>query len=95
MNTETDPDVRSWKDMLDTALEFNGESWDDVESNTMTEEEMVRKFYAGFGYTEGCPFTVWTKNSVYFPTQCEGYEWIGRVSRNPDGKPTRHQPSLD
>jgi len=36
--------------------------------------------------------TVWTKNSVYFPTQCEGYEWVGRVSRNPDGKPTMHQP---
>ena|SRR3990172_3728886 len=92
---EFDNSVRSWKDMLNSALKRNGESWSDVVFNTMAEEEMAKKFYTGFGIVEGCPFTVWTKNSVYFPLQYEGSEWVGRVSRNPDGNPTIHQPDLN
>lgn len=81
----------NWKTMLDEALKENGESWADVEANTMTEEEMAKNFDAGYGGTEGCPFTVWTKNRVYFPICYDGAEWVGSVSRNPDGKPTDHQ----
>ena len=83
--------MENWKMMLDGVLKENGESWDDVEANTMTEQDMKKKFDTGFGGTEGCPFTVWTKNSVYFPLQYDGAEWVGRVSRHPDGKPTEHQ----
>jgi hypothetical protein len=28
---------------------------------------------------------------VYFPACYDGAEWVGSVSRNPDGKATRHQ----
>jgi len=83
--------MQSWKKMLDEEMNNNSESWDDVVSNTMTEEEMVKKFDSGFGSSEGIPFTVWTKESVYFPVVYDGAEWVGRVSRNPDGKPTKHQ----
>lgn len=79
-----------WKQRLGEALEENGESWDDVESNTMTDEEMLTVFNDGHGGSEGCSFTVWTKNSVYFPVVYDGAEWVGRVSRNPDGVPTAH-----
>jgi len=82
--------METWKEMLSDALEDNGESWDDVEANTMTEEEMAKEFYSGFGAPEGCPFTVWTKRSVYFPVNYDGSESVGSVSRHPDGVPTLH-----
>lgn len=85
--------MENWKSMLDEALKENGESWSDVEANTMTDEEMNKMFDSGYGGTKGCAFTVWTKNSVYFPICYDGSEWVGRVARNPDGKPTYHQGS--
>lgn len=88
---ERNHEMENWKTMLDEALKENGETWDDVEANTMTKEEMAKKFYVGFGETEGCAFTVWTKGRVYFPICYDGSEWVGSVSRNPDGKPTYHQ----
>jgi len=81
----------TWKAGLDLALKENGESWADVESNTMTDEEMAVEFDDGYGGTRGCYFTVWTTKSVYFPICYDGAEWVGRVSRHPDGKPTEHQ----
>lgn len=83
--------MENWKTMLDEELLANGESWDDVEANTMTEDEMLENFSSGSGRIEGCPFTVWTKNRVYFPVCYDGGEWVGSVSRHPDGKPTNHQ----
>jgi hypothetical protein len=83
--------MESWKSMLNEKLKENGESWDCVEANTMTDDEMNQMFDPGYGGTEGCSFTVWTNNSVYFPICYDGAEWVGRVSRHPDGKPTDHQ----
>jgi hypothetical protein len=57
----------------------------------MTDEEMNKEFDSGYGGTKGVPFTVWTKNTVYFPICYDGAEWVGSVSRNPDGKSTEHQ----
>ena len=85
--------MENWKTLLGEALEENGESWADVEENTMTDNEMSQNFNAGFGYPEGCPFTVWTKSSVYFPLCYDGAESVGRVARHPNGKPTAHQGS--
>jgi hypothetical protein len=83
--------LSNWKKMLTRALTENGESWDDVVSSTMTEKEMKRYFDAGYGGTKGVAFTVWTQDSVYFPVCYDGAESVGRVARNPDGKPTEHQ----
>ncbi len=82
--------MENWKMMLDAALEEAGESWADVEANTMTEEEMTAEFCYGIGGTKSCSFTVWTTRSVFFPIIRDDVEFVGRVSRNPDGKPTRH-----
>lgn len=83
--------VTNWKTQLDKTLQMHNESWKNVEANTMTAADMEKMFDDGYGGTEGCPFTVWTKNSVYFPICYDGAEWVGRVSRNPDGKATDHQ----
>jgi len=83
--------MANWKDMLLEKLAENNETLDDIISNTMTDEEMVLEFDDGYGCAEGIPFTVWTSNSVYFPVIYDGAEWVGRVARNPDGKPTDHQ----
>ena len=83
--------MTSWKKELTEAFEANGDSWDNVEQNTMSEEEMDAEFDNGYGGTEGIPFTVWTKDNVYFPICYDGAEWVGSVSRNPDGEPTEHQ----
>lgn len=83
--------LTNWKTELTEALDEYGETWADVEANTMIDAEMEKSFDPGYGGAEGCPFTVWTKQSVYFPCVYDGKEWVGRVSRHPDGKPTKHQ----
>lgn len=80
----------TWRKQLTAAFAKNKESWDDVESITLSEEQLNCKFYPGYGGSEGDPFTVWTKNRVYFPVVYDGSEWVESVSRNPDGKPTAH-----
>lgn len=83
-------EMENWKAMLEYEMRKRGECLDDIEANTMTEEQMAERFDSGFGGIEGCPFTVWTKNTVYFPICYDGAESVGSVSRNPDGKPTDH-----
>lgn len=83
--------MTNWKEMLENAMEERGEVLSDLVSNTLTEDEMNRKFDSGYGGTEGVPFTAWTERTVYFPICYDGAEWVGSVSRHPDGKPTQHQ----
>jgi hypothetical protein len=83
--------METWRTILTTELASNGETWADVESNTMTDEQMDTAFDSGYGTSDGCPFTVWTKGRVYFPVVYDGAEWASSVSRHPDGKPTRHK----
>jgi len=83
--------ITSWRKCLSEALQNSGETWGDVEANTMTDAEMDKEFNDGYGGVSGCSFTVWTKKNVYFPLSYDGSEWVGSVSRHPDGKPTPHQ----
>lgn len=80
----------TWFEEITAVLEDHNESWDDVEHCTLSHKELNRFFNANGGGIQGLPFTVWTKDSVLFPVSCEGYEWVERVSRNPDGVPTDH-----
>ena len=82
--------MSNWKEMLIDEMKKRGETLADIEANTMTEVEMTKEFDSGFGGIEGIPFTVWSKNTIYFPICYDGAEWVGSVSRNPDGKPTDH-----
>lgn len=58
---------------------------------TLTEEELDISFDAGYGGTNGLPFTLWTTWHVYFPCQYDGSEWCGSVDRNPTQNQTYHQ----
>ena len=80
----------SWRTMISSVMEGNKESFDDVVSCTLTEEELDAEFDTGFGGSNGEPFTVWTKDWVYFPVVYDGSEWCGCVPRNPNGKATSH-----
>lgn len=82
--------MTTWQKELTDALKANGEDWNDVESSTLTQWDLTREFNNGFGGSEGAQFTLWTKHRVYFPVVYDGAEWVGWVSRNPDGKPTPH-----
>lgn len=80
----------TWRDELRSEMAEQGESFDDVEACTLSPEQLDAEFDDGFGGTQGEPFTVWTRNRVYFPVCYDGAEWVGSVARNPDGKPTQH-----
>lgn len=82
--------MSSWVKHISIEMDCQGETWEDVESITLSEEELHREFDSGYGGEEGEPFTIWTKKRVYFPTTYDGSEWCSSVSRNPDGVPTRH-----
>lgn len=72
-------------------MEDNNETWSNVEANTLSEQQMDKEFHCGYGSPEGEPFTIWTKNRIYFPIQYDGLEWVSSVARHPDGKPTEHK----
>lgn len=82
--------MATWRNLLQRALKFNEETFEDIVANTMTEVDMDQEFNAGWGTPEGCPFTIWTEKNVYFPACYDGSEWVASVSRNPDGHPTDH-----
>ena len=81
----------TWRLLLAEAMEGRGESMADLVSITLSDEQLDKRFDDGYGGNEGEPFTAWTANTVYFPIVYDGAEWVGSVSRNPDGKPTKHQ----
>jgi hypothetical protein len=80
----------TWRKELDEAFREAGDSWETVEASTLTEANLNTPFDPGYGCTEGCPFTVWTRQNVYFPWCYDGAEGVQRVSRNPDGVATPH-----
>ena len=83
--------MSNWKEMIQAAMAERGETLADLEANTLTEADMNNEFDSGYGGTEGAPFTAWSAKTVYFPICYDGSEWVGSVSRHPDGKPTDHQ----
>lgn len=83
--------ITTWKKLLEQTLKERGETLLDLEDNTLTDAEMTTEFDDGFGAANGVPFTAWTARTVYFPCVYDGAEWVGSISRHPDGKPTEHQ----
>ena len=60
-------------------------------TTTMTDEQMNVQFNDGYGGSEGCAFTAWNDEYVFFPIVYDGSEWIGRAPRNPCDKAMSHQ----
>ena len=83
--------MATWRKLIEDEMKDWGENWASVESITLTDAQADAPFDSGYGGAKGAPFTVWTERSVYFPIQYDGAEWVGRVSRNPDGVATPHQ----
>ena len=86
--------MRTWAKLLQDEMKERGETLADLESNTLSIAAMEVEFDASYGCKEGVPFTAWTAKTVYFPVCHDGSEWVGSVSRHPDGKPTPHQGGL-
>lgn len=82
--------MATWKALLQEAMKDRDETLADLESITLTDAELAKEFDDGYGASEGEPFTAWTAKTVYFPVVYDGAEWVGGVSRHPDGKPTYH-----
>lgn len=85
--------MTTWRKELNR--EMQPQTTDDLIACTLTKEQMDKEFYAGFGGTEGRPFTAWTSTTVYFPICHDGSEWVGSAPRNPTKKafanPLEHQ----
>ena len=80
-----------WRELISCAMERHGDAWGNVEFNTMDDSAMDRQFNDDYGATQGCAFTVWTRDYVYFPLCYDGAEWAGSVRRNPGAFATEHQ----
>jgi len=57
---------------------------------TISDEELNKEFDSGYGMGEGCMFTAWSTNRVYFPVVYDGSEWVGSAPRNPCEESCRH-----
>jgi hypothetical protein len=82
--------MANWKEWIGKEMEENGDSWEEVVSSTLSDEELIEEFHAPvFCSNEGGKtFTVWTKNRVYFPVNYDCFQSVGSVARFPDGVPT-------
>lgn len=82
--------MANWHDMLSSEMESHAETRNDIIGSTLTDAEMLTEFQDNYGGIEGAPFTVWTRNRVYFPACYDGCEWVASVPRNPNEEKTHH-----
>lgn len=81
----------SWRELISSTMRGSNDGWENLVYSTLSEEELDVKFDSGWGGAEGLPFTLWTKDWVYFPVVYDGSEWCGSVPRNPCDTATEHQ----
>lgn len=81
--------MKSWKELIVNEMEVFDESWENVISNTLPDDELEKKF-DNYCCSNEASFTLWTKNRVYFPVGYDSCLSVGSVSRNPDGNPTNY-----
>ena len=82
--------MSTWRELIKQEMDARGESFNDIVFTTLTEKDFDNKFYMGFGWVEGCPFTLWTVRCVYFPVTCDGSEWVSSVPRDPCEEKIEH-----
>lgn len=82
--------MTTWRKELTEAFEETGDTWQGIVGSTLTEEDLDREFDCGYGGSEGCHFTLWTNDRVYFPGVYEGAEWVAWVPRHPCDIKTGH-----
>ena len=79
----TPPVLTTWHVLIATELLVQGESWSDVESHTLKDNELHQVFDAGYNGDPGADFTLWTRKRVYFPLANDGADRCGSVARHP------------
>ena len=82
--------LKTWRELISSEMKKHADSFDNLVSCTLSDDDLDEEFDSGYGKTRGKPFTLWTKDRVYFPLSYDGLEFVGSVSRFPDGKPTEH-----
>lgn len=81
-----------WKELIQEEMKERNETFADLESCTLSDGQLTTQFDSDISAgIEGVPFTAWTAKTVYFPVRYDGAEWVGSVSRHPDGQATEHQ----
>ncbi len=81
--------MATWKELIEEGF-TEGDTWEDVIYSTLSELAMNAEFDDGDGPVKGFPFTLWTKNRVYFPLSYDGAEWVGSAPRNPCDEAMTH-----
>ena len=72
-----------WKDLISKEMEEEKESWRDVVRCTLSEEDLLAEFDNGYVGSKGKPFTLWTKERVYFPAIHNATEWARKRATEP------------
>lgn len=83
--------MTTWREMIKHEMSIHSDSFDNMIATTLKDGEMDVKFDAGYGGDLAIEFTLWTASRVYFPVIYDGAQWVGSVSRRPDGIATKHQ----
>jgi len=78
--------MANWRDLINKACDR-----DVITHCTLSDDELLKEFYDGFGWSQGKSFTAWSNDYVYFPVVYDGSEWVGRAPRNPSEEVTDHQ----
>ena len=82
--------MATWKELFQDAFVQTKDKWDDLKTTFKNGEENT-DFNPGYGRENGCHFTAWSKDYVYFPICYDGSEWVGHVARNPCDIKHEHQ----
>lgn len=80
--------ITTWRKEIEIALK-GGDTVEGL-TCTLTDEELDTSFDAGFGWSQGKPFTAWGDKYVYFPVVYDGAEWVGSAPRHPNNEATDH-----
>lgn len=71
------------RDGVSDRMMANGETWNDVETKTISDWEMDTEFENSYGSKSCNAFMIWTKKHVYFPVCYDGCILFYSVPRNP------------
>ena len=80
--------MATWRELIKVEMKRNKDTWTKLVH--VTDSDLDREFYDGYGAVDGEPFTLWTEKYVYFPVCYDGAEWVGSVRRDPCAKRTAH-----
>ena len=83
--------MTTWRKLLEEEFQIQNDSWKNIVMMAPSDGKWLDYYFDNdSNVIEGVPFTVWTKNRVYFPLSFEGPEWVGSVSKIPNGIATAH-----